>query len=191
MGCVSHASSLQARLQSVQQTENAQHEGGGGEGVSRGRDTAVGVVRVQRGFIVSVQGAEASLLLLRQVVKRRRDEACALPDLLHPLLVSSSAVSLVVSLSWKTRRLPSAAASLSVGEKRKEIQCIDFSTETRKSSCMQISSYQTVGIDLLGFHSFLRRDLLDVFLGFLQPMQGEKHTQGLDICRPFKTRRTH
>lgn len=30
-------------------------------------------------------------------------------------------------------------------------------------------AHQTVGVDLLGLHSFIRRDLLDVLLSFLQP----------------------
>lgn len=38
------------------------------------------------------------------------------------------------------------------------------------------SSYQTVGIDLLGFDSLLCCDLLDVFLRFLQSMEIKKST---------------
>lgn len=85
------------------------------------------------------------------------------------------------SLSWKAGRLPSAAASPSVGKNRERSRSggVSISVQTpargMPSLCwLEISSYQTVGIDLLGFDSLLRCDLLDVFLSLLQPLRGEK-----------------
>lgn len=54
------------------------------------------------------------------------------PTFLTPPLISSSAVSL--SLSWRTRWLPSAAASLSVGKNHKTIQCIDFGAKPERET---------------------------------------------------------
>lgn len=118
---------------------------------------------------------------------------CTLPGAPPPVR-ASSALPLIILLSWRTRWLPSVAASPSVGKNHKKIQRIDFSCDTRKSGFweipfglwIQISSHQTVGIDLLGFDSLLCCDLLDVFLGFLQPMERRKRPARLNIIRQLK-----
>ena len=52
-----------------------------------------------------------------------------------------------------------------------------------------MSSHQTVGVDLLGFDSLLRCDLLDVFLSLLQPVERKKKThKGLIFAETLRAK---
>lgn len=168
------------------------------------RATAVGVVRVRGGFIVSPYGAQREVWLVVEAGgKSRRDESCMASDLIFHLLQHHQSSFLLLLCHFHSAGghtgflLPQPLFLLARTTKRFSV--LIFSADVRKSKfqeipflcCTQISSYQTVGIDLLGFDSLLRCDLLDVFLSFLQPMGEKKKKIHMDLIFAdlFKARR--
>lgn len=100
-------------------------DGGLSSAVSSAEIRAVGEVRVQRGFIVIC--TESSVVEAGGFSNPRSCPTFLTTMRPHFLFFFTR------SFSWWTRRLPSAAVSLSVGESHeKNIQTIDFSVDARK-----------------------------------------------------------